>query len=87
MSYHLESEMREKTKLRNCHINRGLLAAAGVLGLTFLLPSWLSPLVTLFITVAFGVTYLIFAVVAIDHNDNQRAIHQHGEPSLTDSKP
>ena len=47
----------------------------------------LSPLVTLFITVAFGVPYLIFAVVAIDHNDNQRAIHQHREPSLTASKP
>ena len=62
--------MREIKEPWNRRINRSLLAAAGLLGLSSLLLSWLSLLVTLFIMVTFAVTYLIFAVAAAGHKDN-----------------
>ncbi len=83
MSYHLESEMRETEKLWNCPINRSLLAAAGLLGLTALILSWVSPFFTLFVTVTLGVMYLIFAVAAIDSKDRHRAVHEQPEPELS----
>ena len=80
MSDHLEGEMREISKLWNCQINRGLLVAAGLLGLISLPLSWVSPLVTLFVTVTFGVAYLISAVAAIDRKDREHAVHEQPEP-------
>ena len=74
--------MNEIKKLWNCQINRGLLAAAGLLGLTSLMLSWVSPLLTLFVTVTFGVMYLIFAVSAIARDDRHREGHEQPEPAL-----
>ena len=75
--------MREIRKLWNCPINRSLLAAAGLLGLTSLMLSWVSPLLTLFVTVTLGVMFLIFAVAAIERKDSQPAVPEQPEPGLS----
>ncbi len=75
--------MKEIKKLWDCQINRGLLAAAGLLGLTSLMLSWVSPLLTLFVTVTLGVMFLIFAVAAIERDDRHRESHEQPEPALS----
>ena len=68
---------------KSYHLERGLLAAAGLLGLTSLMLSWVSPLLTLFVTVTLGVMFLIFAVAAIEGEDRHRAVDEQPEPGLS----